>query len=199
MDRNLQSMIQVLIRIVFRSIRRQEEHLNFILALFQPGRSKLAMMDLQIVQNHKTNLALAADRRDHIDPLSFGFHRQHRRTAFRRKAALYDFTVAYAGLICPIDVRILCFRTPCNSGIFLTFPPLDTRRILFSGALRRTLAAHAPALHVVRQCPLIYGFVELFLDVLSCPSQRPQFAGEPEILRPFLLDRLSDIFLVLRG
>lgn len=177
MDRNLQSMIQVLIGIVFRSIRRQEEHLNFILVLFQPSRSKLAMMELQIVQNqehfplrsadqtlheadqpllvhgfrieHKTNLALAADCRDHIDPLSFGFHRQHRRTAFRRKAALYDFTVAYAGLICPIDVRILCFRTPCNSGIFLTFPPLDTRRILFSGTLRRTLAAHAPALHVV--------------------------------------------------
>ena len=227
MDRNLQSMIQVLIGIVFRSIRRQEEHLNFILVLFQPSRSKLAMMDLQIVQNqehfplrsadqtlheadqpllvhgvrieHKTNLALAADCRDHIDPLSFGFHRQHRRTAFRRKAALYDFTVAYAGLICPIDVRILCFRTPCNSGIFLTFPPLDTRRILFSGTLRRTLAAHAPALHVVRQCPLIYAFVELFLDVLPCPSQRPQFAGEPEILRPFLLDRLSDIFLFFLG
>ena len=140
MDRNLQSMIQVLIGIVFRSIRRQEEHLNFILALFQPGRSNLAMMDLQIVQNqehfslrsadqtrheadqaplvhgvridHKTNLALTADRRDHIDPLSFGFHRQYRRTAFRRKAALYDFTVAYASLIGPIDYGILRLRTP---------------------------------------------------------------------------------------
>ena len=197
MDRNLQSMIQVLIRIVFRSIRRQEKHLNFILALFQPGRSNLAMMDLQIVQNqehfplrsadqtlheadqpllvhgvridHKTNLALAADRRDHIDPLSFGFHRQHRRTAFRRKAALYDFTVAYAGLICPIDVRILCFRTPCNSGIFLTLPPLDARRILFPRTLRRTLAAHSPASHILRQRSLIYGFAQLLLDVLSRP------------------------------
>ena len=197
MDRNLQSMIQVLIGIVFRSIRRQEEHLNFILVLFQPSRSKLAMMDLQIVQNqehfplrsadqtlheadqpllvhgvrieHKTNLALAADCRDHIDPLSFGFHPQHRRTAFRRKAALYDFTVAYASLICPIDDGILCFCASCNSRIFFAFPSSDALRILFPGALRRTLAAHAPAFHVVRQRTLLYGFVELHLNVLPRP------------------------------
>lgn len=34
-------MIQVFIRIIFRSIGRQEKHLNFILVVFQPGRSKL--------------------------------------------------------------------------------------------------------------------------------------------------------------
>ena len=49
MDRNLQSMIQVFIRMIFRSIGRQEKHLNFILAVFQPRRSKFAVMDLQIV------------------------------------------------------------------------------------------------------------------------------------------------------
>ena len=65
MDRNLQSMIQVLIGIVFRSIRRQEEHLNFILALFQPGRSNLAMMDLQIVQNQEHFPLRSADQTLH--------------------------------------------------------------------------------------------------------------------------------------
>ena len=111
MDRNLQSMIQVLIGIVFRSIRRQEEHLNFILVLFQPSRSKLAMMDLLfrsdqkhllfggtnqalhkldqpllvhgVLIDHKPDLALTADRRDHIDPLPLRFHRQHGRMALR--------------------------------------------------------------------------------------------------------------------
>ena len=53
MDRNLQSMIQVFIRIVFRGIGRQEKHLNFILVVFQPGRGKFAVMDLQIVQNQE--------------------------------------------------------------------------------------------------------------------------------------------------
>ena len=53
MDRNLQSMIQVFIRIVFRGIGRQEKPLNFILAVFQPRRSKLAVMDVQIVQNQE--------------------------------------------------------------------------------------------------------------------------------------------------
>ncbi len=132
-------MIQVFIRIVFRSIGWQEKHLNFILVLFQPCCNKLAMMDLQVVQdqehfllrgtdqtlheadqpllvhgvliNHKTNLALAAERRNHIDPPPFRLHRQHRRTALRGKAALYNFTVAYAGLIGPIEDGILCFCT----------------------------------------------------------------------------------------
>ena len=140
MYRKLQSMIQVFIRIVFRGIWRQEKHLNFILVLFQPCCSKLTMMDLQIVQNqehfplrsadqtlheadqpllvhsvlidHKTNLALAADCGDHIDPLTLRLHRQHGRTPLRGKAALYDFTVAYASPIGPIDDGILCFRTP---------------------------------------------------------------------------------------
>ena len=99
--------------------RAAEKHLNFVLMAFQPGRSKLAMMDFQIVQeqehllfwnanqtlhksnqtllvhgaliDHKTNLALTADCGEHIDPLPLCFHRQHGRTDFWGKAALYDF------------------------------------------------------------------------------------------------------------
>ena len=46
MNRAFQSMIQVFIRIVFRGIRRQEKHLDFVLVFFQPGSNKLAMVDL---------------------------------------------------------------------------------------------------------------------------------------------------------
>ena len=109
MDRTLQSMIQIFIRIVFRGIRRQEKHLDFLLVFFQPGLNQLAVVDLQIIQNqehfplrgahqslhepnqpllvhrilieHKANMTLAVDRRDHIDPLPFRLHRQHRRMA----------------------------------------------------------------------------------------------------------------------
>ena len=104
MYRNFKSVIQVFIRIIFRGIGRQEKYLNFLLVLFQPGCGKLAMMNLQIVQDqehfllrstdqtllvhavlieHKTNLALAADCRNHIYPLTPGLHWQHGRTALR--------------------------------------------------------------------------------------------------------------------
>ena len=46
MDRKLQSMIQIFIRIVFWSIGRQEKHFNVIRVLFQPSRNKLAVMYL---------------------------------------------------------------------------------------------------------------------------------------------------------
>ena len=133
-------MIQVFIRIVFRSIGWQEEHLNFILMLFQPFGSQLAMMDLQIVQDqehfllrstnqtihktnqpllvhgvlidHKANLALTADCRNHIDPPPLRLYWQHGRTALRGKAALYDFTIAYTGLIGPIENDVFCFHPP---------------------------------------------------------------------------------------
>ena len=139
MNRTLQRMIQIFIRVIFRSIGRQKKHLNFLLVLLQPGRSKPAMMDLQIVQDqkhflprganqtfheadqpllvhgvlieHKTNLALAADCGDHIDPLPLRFHRKHWRPALGRIAALYDLAVAYASLIRPIDDGVLCFCT----------------------------------------------------------------------------------------
>ena len=97
--------------LTFCKVGRQEKHLHFILVPFQPGRSKLAVMDLQIVQDqkhllfggtnqalhkldqpllvhgvlidHKPDLALTADRRDHIDPLPLRFHRQQGRMALR--------------------------------------------------------------------------------------------------------------------
>ena len=137
MHRNLQSVIQIFVRVVFRSIGRQKKHLYFVLTFFQPVRNKLTMMNLPIVQNqehfpfrvadqtlqeadqallvhgvlinHETNFPLTADRRDHIDALSFRFHRQFGRRTLGRKATLYDFTVADSGLICPIDPGVFCF------------------------------------------------------------------------------------------
>ena len=93
MDRNLQSMIQVLIGIVFRSIRRQEEHLNFILVLFQPSRSKLAMMDLQIVQNQEHFPLRSADQTLHKADqplLVHGVRIEHKTNLDRLKAVFWD-------------------------------------------------------------------------------------------------------------
>ena len=119
-----------------------------------------------VLIDHKMDIALTADRRDHIDSLPLRLYWQYGRPALGRKAALYYLAVAYPCLIRPIDDGIFCFRTPCNSRILLLFPPSDAIRILFPRALRRSLAAHALALHVVRQRPFVDGFVELFLDVL---------------------------------
>ena len=45
MNRTFQSMIQIFIRIIFRSIGREKKHLNFLL-FFQPSCDKLAMVNL---------------------------------------------------------------------------------------------------------------------------------------------------------
>ena len=139
MHRNLQSVIQIFVRVVFRSIGRQKKHLHFVLTFFQPVRNKLAMMNLQIVQNqehlpfrvadqtlqeteqallvhgvlinHETDFPVTADCGDHIDALLFRFHRQYGRMTLGRKTTLYDFTVADSGLVCPIDPGVFCLCT----------------------------------------------------------------------------------------
>lgn len=58
-------MIQILIRIIFRSIGRQEKHLDILFVLFQPGRSKLAMMNLKIIQNQEHLLFRGTDQTLH--------------------------------------------------------------------------------------------------------------------------------------
>ena len=201
MYRELQRMVEIFIGIILRGIRRQEEDLDLLLVFFQPGRNEFSMMHLQVVQNqkylplrcanqalhkldqpsliqillvhHKADIALAADCRNHIDSLSFCFYRQNRRLSFRSKAAFYRFTVAHSRFIAPIDHRVFLCCTFQNCGCFLIFPPLDARRILFPRTLRRTLAAHPPAFHLVRQSPLAHFFMVPLLDVLSRASQCP--------------------------
>ena len=51
MNTQLQPMIQILVRIAFRGIGRQEKHLNPRFVPFQPGTHKLAVMHTQIVHD----------------------------------------------------------------------------------------------------------------------------------------------------
>ena len=152
-----------------------------------------------VLINHEPDAALAADGRDHIDPLPVRLHWQHGRTTLRGEAAFYYVAVAYPSLICPIDDGVFRFRTLQNSGIFLVFPPLDARRLLSPRTLHRALAAHAPALHVIRQRPLVNRFVEFLLDIFPRPSQCPQPAGDSEFFRHSLHNCLPDILLLFRG
>lgn len=139
MYRELQRMVEVFVRIVFRGIRREEKYFNFLLVFLQPGFNKLAMMNLQVIQyqehlplrradkalhkldqpplihgvliDHETHIALVADCRKHIDPFPLCFHRQNRRLSFGSEAPLHHFAAAHASLIRPIYDGILCFCT----------------------------------------------------------------------------------------
>ena len=62
MHGKLQSMIQIFVRVVFRSVGRKKKDLYFILTLFQPSRNKLTMMHLQIVQNQEDFPLRAVDQ-----------------------------------------------------------------------------------------------------------------------------------------
>lgn len=216
MNGELQSMIEIFIRIIFRGIRRQEEDLNLLPVFLQPGSYQLSMMHLQIIQNqeyllggridqpsqkldqpllvhrplidHISYAALLIDGGEHIDTLSFGFHWQYGRVPFGSKTSLYGLTVTDACLVSPIDDRLFFFCPFQNLWIFLLFPPLDTLRILFHGALRWTLAAHPPAFHVVGYTPVADWLPIPLLDVLSDALQCPQFPRYFKILRPLLFD-----------
>ena len=91
--------------------------LRFSHCVFQPGRNKFAMMNLKVIQNqehflfwgtdqtlyeagqlllvhgvlidHKADINLAVDCRNHIDPPPFRLHWQHRRVSLRWKAVLH--------------------------------------------------------------------------------------------------------------
>lgn len=131
MHRELQRVVQVFIRIVFRCIRRKEKHLNLRLFLLQPSLNKFAMMNLQVIQNqehfplrradqtlhkldqpplvhgvlidHETHMALAADCRKHIDPFPLCFHRQNRWPALGGESPFHRLTIAHPGFVPPIN------------------------------------------------------------------------------------------------
>lgn len=98
---------------------------------------------------HKTYIPLTGQSGDHIEPLLPGLYRQHRRMPLGSKTAFVVFTIADPGFIAPVDDSVLFLGALSYGGIFLLFPPLDAGKILFPGALHRTLAAQAPAPHIV--------------------------------------------------
>ena len=177
MHGELQRVVEVFIRIVFRGIRRQEKHLHFLAVFLQPSLDKFAMMNLQIIQNqehfplrradqalhkldqpplvhsipidHEPHMALAADCREHIDPFPLCFHRQNRWPALGSETSFHRLTIAHPGFVPPINCSAFLCRALQNCGSFLGFPPLDTLRILLPGALRWALAAQSPALHIL--------------------------------------------------
>ena len=103
-----------LYRAVGQNERKSSEHDSSIRLDCIPERRAAGKTLLVngVLIDHKTDLALTADRRNHIDPLPLRLHRQHWRTALGRKATFYDLTVAYPSLIGPIDYGILRLRTP---------------------------------------------------------------------------------------
>ena len=69
---------------------------------------------------------------------------------FGRKPALTVRTVVDPGLVSPVNYGISRPGSLGDGWIFLLPPPLDTGRILFPGALDRTLVRQSPAPHIIR-------------------------------------------------
>ena len=227
MDRSLQSMVKVFIRVALRRIGRQEKEFQLIPVLIQPCRDLFPMMDFQIVQDqknfvlrctnqaahksdqpllvhgfliqHKAYLSLTGQSGDHIEPFLLGFYRQHRRMPLGREAAFVVFTIADAGLIPPVNDCVFFLRTLGYGRIFLFFPSLDAKRILFSGTFYRALAAHALAPHVVGGTSVRHLLSVPFPDKFTDFFQRPQAAGKSKFLGRFLDDALPYFGLLVRG
>ncbi len=61
----LQRMIEILVRIVLRGIRWQEEYFDLLSVLFQPSRDEFPVMDLQVIQNEEYLLPGRANQTTH--------------------------------------------------------------------------------------------------------------------------------------
>ncbi len=72
--------------------------------------------------------------------LSFRLHQHNWRLPFGCKTALTARAVVDPSLVSPVNPGIFRHRSLGGGGIFLLLPPLYTGRILFPGALDRTLA-----------------------------------------------------------
>lgn len=168
MDAEFQAMVQILIRITFRSVGRQIKHLDLGFMLFQPSTYQLAVVHSQIIHdekdfppdfrdhalhkfnqlllvhgilvNHEPQVSLLADGGYHIYPLTLCFHRQNWWLALWRKSPLYNFTIIHTSFVSPKNLSILFLCKPLYLRVFLLFPLLDTLRILLPSALHRTLA-----------------------------------------------------------
>lgn len=123
--------------------------------------------------DHKAQIPLKADRRDHVYPFPLRFHRKNRRFPTLCKTTFHRFTAAHSRLIRPVDLCIFfrCRLPDCR--IFLFFPPLDALRILLPRTLDRTLAGQAPAPHIVRCTSLRYLLPVLFPHQRAHSLQRP--------------------------
>ena len=169
MDAELQTMVQILIRITFRRVGRQIKHLDYGFVPFQPSTHQLAVMHSQIVHDekdfppgfrghtlhkfnqlllihgilvyHEPQVSLLADGGYHVYPLTLRFHRQNRWLALGRKSPLYNFTIIYTSFVSPKNLSIFFLCKPLYLRVFILFPFLDALRILLPGALHRTLAA----------------------------------------------------------
>jgi len=103
MYRELQRMVEILIRIILRSVWGQKEHLDFLPMPFQPSCDEFPVVNFQIIQNkeyllprqtnqtthkfdesllvhcisinHKTDVPLITDRCYHVDSFPFCFYR----------------------------------------------------------------------------------------------------------------------------
>ena len=66
------------------------------------------------------------------------------------KPALTVREVVDPGLVFPVNHGIFCPGSLGDGWVFLLPPHLDTGKILFPGALDRTMARQSPAPHIIR-------------------------------------------------
>ena len=173
----LQVMVQILIGIDFRGIRRGMEYLNVTLVIIQPFLDNFSVMNSQVINDkqdfpirvlhelsHEINETLlghvfliaheaaappAAYRRNHVYLLDFRKGRDDGRLAPDGESADIILLIVYASLVAPVYIGLLGLCLPGDFRVCLLHELLELLGILPVSPLCRTLTCHSPSLKVV--------------------------------------------------
>lgn len=177
----LQVTVEILIRVMFRTVRRKKEDLYLFFVFVQPGRNDLAMVRSQIIQNekhlltdvfyqaghefdkegrchgfsiqHESDFAGIGDRGDHVDAAFLSAESNHRWCSFGGESLGIVGGVLNTRLISPVDHGFLMFGSNVNLRIFHVQPGLDLFGVLLVGSLHRLLRSESPPLRIVGDSP----------------------------------------------
>ena len=218
-------VVQVFIRIEFRTVGGKIEYLDPIFVLFQPLPDRVTVVHFKIIQDqedlavhvldqpceellhdrrvhslaeqHEPHLTLVGNRGDQTDILPSGTDPHEGCLAPWSIAAAILVAVAQTGFIAPMDLRLFPLGSLGNDRVLLLKPLLDRFGVLLIGPSKRLLRSEPPALQVLAHRADRHSNPPLLLDDLLNTESSPQSEGKFQLIRCLIPDQDAHLFLLL--
>lgn len=218
MNQGLQVTIQIFVRVEFRGVGGQEEHLDVFRVLFQPAPNLVAVVHSQVVQNqehlapgipnqacqesnqhrgchcfpieHEANFPLIGDRGDHVRGESTAGHSLNRCLTRRRIAPAMLAVATDTRFVAPVNLRPFILGALGNARVTFLEPSFHQFRFLLVGLLQRLLRCETPAFKILADRPNRHIDLETTMDQLLHRRPCPECKGQLELVRHLLADQL---------
>lgn len=222
----LDGVVEVLVRIEFRAVRRKEEQLDVLATLFNPLTNLPGPMYLKVVHDkkhlatcrsdkslqeldergdlqaaaihHETEHAAIGKRRNHAHGEACSLSSGDGRATLWRVATSAMILATDARLITPHDLCTLSFGPFFDTWVDFAQPPPNSRWLLLVSAFPRTLRSESPSPQVIANRP--DGHLDsicTFNQLLDCLS-RPQRERHLQLFGCLVDDHATNPLLLCR-